>query len=134
MDSFWQPARRATVHSASGTWRHAHGAPEPCIPAPDESDHMHEHRTRLRCAVDGARILRWSPLGNYLLVAGQTACAVEIWETHSWYGRRLISSSHNSWLSSASLTPPSNLTGLPLAGQHPEAVFLTLLGPPTRRR
>jgi 20S proteasome alpha/beta subunit len=32
----------------------------------------------------GARLLRWSPLGNYLLVAGFDKRGFEIWETHTW--------------------------------------------------
>ena len=40
--------------------------------------------TRLRSGMAGARLLRWSPLGNYLLVAGFDKRGFEIWETHSW--------------------------------------------------
>jgi len=40
--------------------------------------------TRLRSGMAGARLLRWSPLGNYLLVAGFDQRGFEIWETHTW--------------------------------------------------
>lgn len=42
--------------------------------------------TRLRSGgIFGARVLRWSPRGDYLLVAGFTSHGFEIWETHTWF-------------------------------------------------
>ena len=46
--------------------------------------------TRLRSGSLGARVLRWSPKGSYLVVAGFGACSFEIWETHTWCAARAL--------------------------------------------
>lgn len=81
-------ARRRTARLRCGTLLHASGAHlqrgmRACARNTLTRDDA-RCSTRLRSGAVGARVLRWSPLGNYLLVAGFDKRDFEIWETHSW--------------------------------------------------
>ena len=60
------------------------GVPACVLPADTADTAAATRSTRLRSGSLGARVLRWSPKGSYLVVAGFDASSFEIWETHTW--------------------------------------------------